>query len=103
MASMDISHTIHLSSLHTTRGFDYCDEFDMLGVLWLLPDPVNSTDTELAKMISKHGHPAIARFSLAGSLSPTVLLRDLCGPIDVYDVQSSCLQRSYLGHSKLLD
>ena len=37
----------HAFSLNTSRGFDYCGEFNVLGIvgdgiLWLLPDPVNS-------------------------------------------------------------
>lgn len=103
MAMMKLSHRIHLSSLHTTRGFDYCDEFNLLGIvgdniLWLLPDPVNSEELGKTKMISQHGHPTIVRFSPAGSPNPGVLLGDLCGPIDVYDTQTSSLQRSYLEH-----
>ncbi len=77
--------------------------FDILGVvgdsvLWLLPDPVSSTSTESRKtqIVSQH---AIVRFSLQGSPDPGVLLGDLCGAIDVYDTQTSCLQWSYLEHS----
>lgn len=33
-----------------------------------------------------------------GSLQPCILLGDLCGPIDVLDVENLCLQRSYLEH-----
>ena len=37
----------HAFSLNTSRGLDYCGEFNVLGIvcdgiLWLLPDPVNS-------------------------------------------------------------
>ena len=36
----------HAFSLNTSRGFDYCGELNVLGIvgdgiLWLLPDPVN--------------------------------------------------------------
>ncbi len=106
MATMRLGNSMHMSSLHITRGFDYCEEFDIFGVvgdsvLWLLPDPVSSTSTESRKtqIVSQHGHPAIVRFSPAGSPDPGVLLGDLCGAIDVYDTQTSCLQRSYLEHS----
>ena len=61
MATMRLAHSIHLSSLHITRGFDYCDEFDMLGIvgdnvlLLLLPDPVNSPESEKTQIVSQHG------------------------------------------------
>ena len=104
MATMRLSRSIHLSSLHTTRGFDYSNEFNLLGIvgdnlLWLLPDPINSTKLGTTKITSQHGHPAVVRFSPPGSPNPCVLLGDLCGPTDVYDTQTSCLQRSYLEHS----
>ena len=102
MATMRLAHSIHLSSLHITRGFDYCDEFDMLGIVGdnvlLLPDPVNSPESEKTQIVSQHGHPAIVRFSPAGSPDPGVLLGDLCCAIDVYDTQTSHLQRSYVEH-----
>ncbi len=97
MAMMKRLHSFHLSSLRTTRGFDYCDEFNLLGIvgdsaLWLIPDPVNSAELMgNTNICSQHGHPAIVRFSLAGSPNPSVLLGDLYDPIDVYDTQTSNL------------
>ena len=93
---MRLSHSIHLSFLHTTRGFDYSNEFDLLGIvgdnlLWLLPDPINSTKLGTTKITSQHGHPAVVRFSPPGSPNPCVLLGDLCGPIDVYDMFTEVL------------
>ena len=38
------------------------------------------------------------RFSPGGSPQPCILLGDLCGPIDVYDMDNLHLQRSYLEH-----
>ena len=76
----------------------------MLGIagdssVWLLSDPINSTTCGNAKIVSQHGHPAVVRFSPAGSPSPSVLLGDLYGPIDVYDTETLSLQRSYLEHN----
>ncbi len=65
MARIRRLHTIHLSSFHITRGSDYCDEFNLLGivgdsVLCLLSDPVNCSELGLNRIISHHGFPAIA-------------------------------------------
>lgn len=61
-------------------------------------DPINSAKLGENKIISQYGHPAVVRFSPSGSPNPCVLLGDLCGPIDVYDTQTLCLQRYYLEH-----
>ena len=83
---MRLAHSIHMSSLHITRGFEYCDEFNILGivgdsVLWLLPDPVSSAESRKTQIVSQHGHPAIVRLSLQGSPDPGVLFGDLCGAL----------------------
>lgn len=90
--------------LFTTRGFNYSEEFDLLGIvgdssLYLLPNPLDSMTANGKTIESQHGHPSVVRFSPAGSPSPTVLLGDLYGPVDVYDTDTLCLRRSYLEHS----
>ena len=86
-----------------TTALDYSDELNVLGItgdkyLWLLNDPLNSTDKGKSLILSQHGHPSLVRFSPGGSPQPCILLGDLCGPIDVYDMDNLHLQRSYLEH-----
>ena len=99
MAMIRSLHSIHLSSLHTTRGFEYCDEFNLLGIVGdnVVCLTVNCSKLKNeAKIMSQHSYPTIARFSPAGSPNPSFLLG---GPVDIYDTQSLCLLRSYLEHN----
>lgn len=66
--------------------------------MWLLNDPLNSVDPG-DSLLSQHGQPSFVRFNCAGLLQPCILMGDLCGPVDVYDMENLCLQRSYLEHS----
>ena len=54
-----------------TTALDYSDELNVLGItgdkyLWLLNNPLNSTDKGNSLILSQHGHPgADAGFNLS--------------------------------------
>ena len=57
-----------------TTALDYSDEFNVLGItgdkyLWLLNDPLNSTDKGNSLILSQHGHPSLVRFILVALLN----------------------------------
>lgn len=100
---MSLAQLQSIQFLPGTTALDYSDELNVLGItgdkfLWLLSDPLNSTERGNCVVISQHGHPSLVRFNPGGSPQPCILLADLCGPIDVYDTESLHLQRSYLEH-----
>ena len=87
------------ASFHTTmRGIDFCHCADTLAItsnssVLLLPS-LSTTPSD--KIIPKHGSPAIVRF---GHEFNYLLISDNEGPIDIFDLQSKLLTRSYLEHS----
>ena len=80
------------------RGMDYCKDLDLLAVTCedqvhlVTPGAFNSETFD-----SLHGCPALVRFSTRGS-DTRVLVSDNEGPIDVIDVETKGLIRSYLEH-----
>ena len=82
----------------TIRGIDYCHRTNMLAVtsnisvLFLLSLSATPSD----KIMPKHGYPAIIRF---GHEFSHLLISDNEGPIDIFDIPSKLLTRSYLEHS----
>ena len=82
----------------TARGMDYCKDIDLLAVTCedqvhlVTPGAFNSETFD-----SLHGYPALIRFSTRGS-DTRVLVSDNEGPIDVIDVETKGLVRSYLEH-----
>ena len=63
-----------LQSIQFSQGtaLDYSDELNVLGItgdkyLWLIKDPLNSTDRGNSLILSQHGHPSLVRFNPSGS------------------------------------
>ena len=77
---------------------DYCKGLDLLAVtceclVHLVTPGAFNSDT----FASLHGCPALVRFSMRGS-DARVLVSDNDGPIDVIDIETKGLIRSYLEH-----
>ena len=84
-----------------TRGMDYCSALDLIAVscgnkVILL----NSKDmSPFENISSQHGCPTLVCFGSADTCVPSrMLISDNNGPIDVFDLRSNSLLRSYLEH-----
>ena len=99
--SLCLSKKVKLSPI--ARGLDYSTALGLLAVTCknqvLLVDPDVCDSEPLECIDSLHGCPSLVRFSLTRGSDSCILVSDNEGPIDVIDVETKGLVRSYLEHS----
>ena len=84
-----------------TRGMDYCSHLDRLAVscankVIFLKDMTSHSPFDSIE--SPHGYPTLACFNTDVCAPSHILVADNEGPIDVFDLQTKSIVRSYLEH-----